>query len=102
MEYTIEDLKELYTKHSCVGIEVYKSTMNGSLHSDFIIDFDIESISEFESKSESLGLSIEDCHIMSEADYDESINCNSSVVTDFGEWYDDSEAKVMVVVVKQK
>ncbi len=77
--------------------EVYAFTdKKHSVHSDFINNIDwYYNIEEYQ-----------DCEVsywevMDEKRYDESILANSSETANFGEWYDDSNAKILVIILDE-
>ena len=77
-------------------VEVYQSSdMIRSLHSDFITCISA-------SNSEELYENLDVAHheLMDEKAYNESILANSCESADFETWYNDKDAKVLVVIVK--
>lgn len=91
----IETLRELIKNHKgeYTDWEAYTYTDSSKrLSTDFIKS--IENVN--------LEAEVEDWWLMDQAEYNDTILSNSSVKADFGEWYDDAAAKVLVVVVKPR
>lgn len=92
-------VKELIQEksNSYYDYEVFAFTdKRHSVHGDFIknIDYD-HNFEEYQ-----------DCEvsyweIMDEKRYDESILANSCEKANFGEWYDDSNAKILVIILDE-
>lgn len=91
----IKELKELLKEqgNEYYDIEVYKYTFDNhkSIHTDYIT-----SIEDYNDNTE-----VEDYQLMNEEDYNNSILANSSKQADFEEWYDDKDAIVLVVIMKE-
>lgn len=90
--YNRDYLKELAS--NCADVEIYVSTGKiGTFHGDFIkfTDLDIDNLPEKEIE----------CIFqeMDEDDYNHSILANSCISADFEDWYDNKEAKVLVIVL---
>lgn len=84
-------LKELASNCADVEIYVYRGE-NHSIHTDSIKGLDIN--------LDNLPDEIEcDFSEMDEEEYNETILANSGVKADFDDWYDDKEAKVLVIVL---
>ena len=91
----IETLRELIKSHNSeyTDWEAYTYTDSSKrLSTDFIKS--IENVN--------LDAEVEDWWLMDQDEYNDTILSNSSVKADFGEWYDDAAAKVLVVVVKPR
>ncbi len=63
-----------------------------SIHGDFIRSVD----------EPNLDAEVDSWELMDEEDYNQSVYANTSVKADFAEWYDDSDARVLVVVLKPR
>ncbi len=89
-----ETLRELLKSHKgeYTDWEAYAYTdRSRRLRTDFIKS--IEDVN--------LDAEVDDWWLMDEEEYNDTILSNSSVPADFAEWYDDADAKVLVVVVKE-
>lgn len=79
---------------NCADVEIYVAIGKiGTFHGDFIksTDLDIDNLPEKEIE----------CVFqeMDEDEYNHSILANSCISADFGAWYDNKEAKVLVIVL---
>lgn len=91
-----ETLKEIYEGNNDLhDFEVWKYTdKTRRLHTDFIKNIDEEyGIDSFGN------LEVKDYHIMNEKEYEQTICCNSDIRANFTEWYDDVNAKVLVIML---
>lgn len=88
---TVKEIKEMY-KGEYADIEFYKfSGRRHSVHHDFIED--IESMKDDEEP--------EYYELMDEEEYDSSIMANTCEHADFEMWYDDKNAKVLVIIADE-
>lgn len=96
-------LKEIKAMHEgqYVDIELYTAKFIGETHHNFHTDYikAYNDAEEYITEEQLDKLLIEDYELMDEYDYNNSICANSSVSADFGEWYDDADAKVLVCLV---
>lgn len=91
---TVNEVLEKEYNDSIASYEIWKYTdKTRRLHTDFI-----KNIDEEYSRDILGGLQIESYHIMDEDEYNSTIcaNCDSA---DFEEWYDNKDAKVLVIVI---
>jgi hypothetical protein len=91
---TIKEVKEMY-KGQYDEIEVYEPNSRGNHYPNHFHTDNCKYTEEYSDESE-VGL----YELMNEDDYEHSINANSCVTTDFEEWYDDKEAKVLCIMLK--
>lgn len=92
---TLKEIKAI-NEGKFADIELYiPSTVNGghhNFHTDYIKSYDGE---------EKDTLLIADWELMDEEDYAHSVYANVSDTADFGTWYDDADAKVLVCLVAE-
>lgn len=88
---TVKEIIEMY-RDDYVDIEFYKFfDRRHSVHSDFIRS--IESMKDDEEP--------EYYELMNEEEYNSSILANISIPADFDMWYDDKNAKVLVIIADE-
>ena len=90
---TTMTIKDVINEHKgeYVDCEVYEYTdRRRVIHTDFIRSID----------DPDMNAEVIDWELMDEDDYDKSVLANSSVSADFSEWYDDKEAKVLVIMIE--
>lgn len=95
MKYTKKHLQDL--SNDCIDVEFYQfNSSNHSIHTDNITSIDIDWAD----------LPDEDIEckyaLMDEREYERTILANSSASADFADWYDDSNAIVMIIVLNQE
>jgi hypothetical protein len=90
---TVKETIEMF-KCEFVDVEVYKDKFqhNAGFHTDRIT-----SVENYSENSEVI-----EYELMDEADYQNSILANCSESADFAEWYDDANAKVLVLKIKNE
>lgn len=95
---TIKEVKEYY-KGKYTDCEIYRwcDNRNKKVHTDYICETD-DMINDIYNENEE----VEFDSLMDEKEYDMTINANSGIKADFGEWYDDKNAKVLVIVLNEK
>lgn len=89
---TIKEMKEKYAGQY-VDVEVYEFTSKRkSVHTDFVA-----SVDDYTDETK-----VDDFYseLMDEDRYNESI-CANCGEADFSEWYDDSDAKILVIVLEE-
>lgn len=97
MEKTVKEIiDEVYaSSKEITNFEVWKySDKTHRLHTDFI-----ENLDGIYSKEQYENLMVDDYYIMDEHYYDETICANGCVRADFEEWYDNKDAKVLVIMI---
>lgn len=78
-------------KGNYYNIEVYKFNSNNKrIHTDFI-----NYLEDYNTEDE-----VEDYVLMDEEEYDTTILANSTERANFEEWYDNKDAKVLVIIKK--
>lgn len=85
---TVAEVKEMYKNRDYVDMEVYTGD---HFHTDFCKWTD-----EYSDDSEVKGWSL-----MDEEEYNNTILANACPQADFEEWYDDKNAKVLVLLIEQ-
>ena len=91
---TIKEVKEMY-KGQYDEIEVYSTGNVGRHYPNHFHTDNCRFTEEYTDESE-VGL----YELMDEEDYDRSIMANCSEHADFGEWYDNKDAKVLCIMIK--
>ena len=89
---TIKEMKEKYAVQF-VDVEVYEiNSKRKSVHTDFV-----DSVDDYTDETK-----VDDFYseLMDENRYNETIcaNCDDA---DFSEWYDDSDAKILVIILEE-
>lgn len=90
---TIKDVKEMF-KGQYVDVEVYKPNSRGKYYPDYFHTDNCKFTEDYSDESE-VGL----YELMNEREYESSINANSCITTDFEEWYDGENAKVLCIML---
>ena len=85
-----ELLKEQGKEYYDIEVYEYKFNESKSIHTDYI-----KYIENYTENDE-----INDYRLMNEEEYNNTILANSCKKADFEEWYDDKDAIVLVVIVK--
>ena len=95
---TVKELiKEQYTD-DIADLEVYAFTgKHHSIHSDFINNLD-----EVFPREKYEDYEVAAWEIMDQERYDNSVVANSCEVADFEMWYDNKDAKVLVIVIGEE
>lgn len=91
----IDEIKKMY-KGKYGNIEVYKPNNIGRYYPNHFHTDNCKFTEEYTDESE-VGL----YELMDEEDYNHSINANSCIVTDFGEWYGSKEIKILCIMLKE-
>ena len=90
---TIKEVKEMYDGEY-VDVEVYEPNSRGEYYPNHFHTDNCKLTEEFTDESK-VGL----YELMDEEDYEHSINANSCMETDFEEWYDNKDAKVLCIML---
>lgn len=74
----------------CVDVEIYRyNSIKKIIATDFIESVECEAETE-----------VETWELMNELEYEQSVMSNTGEKADFEAWYDDKNAKVLVIIVK--
>lgn len=92
----IKELKELLKDESKKYVDVEYYTLNNKNVNKVIHTDTIQAIKEVNDDMKVL-----DYQLMTEDDYNNTILANTCERADFGVWYDDENAKVLVVIVEE-
>ena len=86
----IKDMKDIDENICDYDIYRYTDNNNKKLHTDYIqaIYEDYEN------------LEVKEYYILDEKEYNETILANSSIKADFKEWFNDENAKILVIIVE--
>lgn len=87
---TIKETMEKY-EGQYADVEVYRNFNSNRMgfHTDRI-----RSVEDYSSDDEAI-----ECELMDESDYNNSILANTSLSANFAEWYDDANAKILVLKI---
>lgn len=90
---TIKDIKEIFA-NEYTDIEYYRYQFQNhrSIHTDYIES--VDDITENET--------VEDWLLADQETYSNTVYANAGAKADFTEWYDDAEAKVLIVIIKDE
>lgn len=103
MKMTIKEVKEMYKEKFDNGevydIEVYEPRGWGRHYPDHFHTDNCDFVDESEWNDDTF---VELYELMNEEDYRYSIDANSCISTNFEEWYDDKNAKVLVMMLAEE
>lgn len=96
IKMTIKEVKEMY-KGEYADVEVYKTDEVGDHYPRHFHTDNCKAIDDYMEEAE-VGL----YELMDEEEYNNSILANTSERADFADWYDDKEAKVLCIMLRNE
>lgn len=92
---TIKEIKKMY-EGEYVDLDVYEPMSTGKYYPYRFHTDNCKSVNDYNDNDEA-GL----WELMDEEEYDHSLLVNSCISADFKEWYDNKEAKVLCIMLKE-